>query len=283
MFMHKRKRKTGKLIQYVVLVIGGFVILYPLIWMFLASFKDNQEILTGTTLFPRHFSLEGYRLGWKDNWQYGFRVFMKNSFFLVIPTVLFSMVSTTLVGYGFARFRFPGHKLLFAIMLSTLMLPNTVLIIPRYMLFHRFGWINTYLPFWIPALFATTPFHIFMVYQFIRGLPAELDEAAKIDGCGPFRILVNILVPLLKPVIFSVAVFQFIWNWNDFFNVFIMISGVEKYTLSLGLRMMMDTDAASAWNQILAMSVVSLLPCTLFYFAMQKYFVEGIATTGLKG
>lgn len=278
-----KKKIRNEIVQYVILILGGLLILYPLIWMLMASFKDNQEILTETRLWSEHFSLDGYRLGWKDNWQYGFKVFLKNSFLLVIPTVLFSMISTTLVGYGFARFRFPGHKILFGIMLSTLMLPNTVLIIPRYILFNKLGWLDTYLPFWIPALFATTPFHIFMVYQFMRGLPLELDEAAKIDGCGPARILVSILAPLLKPVIFSVAVFQFIWNWNDFFNVYIMISSVKKYTFSLGLRMMMDTDAASAWNQILAMSVVSLLPCTLFYFAMQKYFVEGIATTGLKG
>lgn len=278
-----KKKTFRKMIRCLILAAVGFIMLYPLLWMFFSSFKDNREILTGIGLIPERFSTEGYRLGWKSDWQYGFRDFMINSFKLAVPTVLFSVVSTSLVAYGFARFRFPMRKALFAVMLSTLMLPNTVLIIPRYMLFNRLGWLNTYLPFWVPALFATTPFHIFMVYQFMRGLPAELDEAANIDGCGPVRVLTGILLPLLKPVICSVAVFQFIWNWNDFFNVFIMISGVDRYTLSLGLRMMLDTDAASAWNQILAMSVVSLIPCTLFYFSMQKYFVEGISTTGLKG
>lgn len=278
-----KKKNVRLMLRYLVLIAVGLVMLYPLLWMFFSSFKDNREILTGIGLLPKRFSLDGYRLGVKSDWQYGFRVFMINSFKLVVPTVLFSVVSTSLVAYGFARFRFPLRKAFFAVMLSTLMLPNTVLIIPRYMLFNRLGWLNTYLPFWVPALLATTPFHIFMVYQFLRGLPIELDEAAGMDGCGPVRVLTGILLPLLKPVIFSVAVFQFIWNWNDFFNVFIMISGVDRYTMSLGLRMMLDTDAASAWNQILAMSVVSLIPCTLFYLSMQKYFVEGISTTGLKG
>ena len=151
------------------------------------------------------------------------------------------------------------------------------------MLFNKLGWLDTYLPFIVPALFATSPFHIFLAYQFIRTLPKELDESAMIDGCGPIQILLRILLPLLKPVLCSIAVFQMVWYWNDFFNVYVFISSVEKYTFSLGLRMMLDIDAASAWNQVFAMCVVSLLPCAIFYFFTQKYFVEGIATTGIKG
>lgn len=277
------KRILRKVLVHLVLIALGLVMIYPLIWLFFGSFKTNREILGGGGLLPEKFLLEGYILGWKNDWQYNFGHFLGNTFRLVVPTVFFSVLSTPLVAYGFARFRFRGHKLLFALMLSTLMLPNTVVIVPRYILFRNFGWLDSYLPFTIPALLATTPFHIFMVYQFIRGLPRELDESAMIDGCGPVRIYCQILLPLLKPVIVSVAVFQFIWSWNDFFNVLIFISSVHKYTLTLGLRMMLDIDAASAWNQIMAMSVVSLLPCALFYFFTQKYFVEGIATTGLKG
>lgn len=277
------RKKWSKAVCWAVILLLGVIMIYPLIWILMGSFKTNQEILAGNHLLPLTWSLDGYRLGWKNDWQYNFGHFLLNTVKLVFPTVFFTVISCPLVAYGFARFYFPGRKPLFALMLSTLMLPNTVIILPRYMLFRNLGWLDTYLPFTVPALLATTPFHIFLVYQFVRGLPRELDESAMIDGCGPFRILLQILLPLLKPVIFSVAVFQFIWYWNDFFNVYVFVSSVSKYTISLGLRMMLDVDAASAWNQVFAMCVISLLPCTVFYFCAQKYFVEGIATTGIKG
>ena len=278
-----KKKLIHKCIAYIVLIFFGYIMLFPLLWLFMGSFKTTHEILYDSNFFPHQWSLDGYISGWKNDWEYNFGVFLKNTFCLVIPTVTFSVVSCVLVAYGFARFDFRLKKLLFSIMISTLMLPNAVLVIPRYMLFNQFGWLNTYLPFWIPAIFATTPFHIFMVYQFIRGIPKDLDEAAQIDGCGPLRILAEILMPLLKPIIFSVAVFQVLWNWNDFFNVYIYISDVGKYTISLGLRMLMDVEATSDWNQIMAMCIVSIAPCTLFYFAMQKYFVEGVTSAAIKG
>ena len=277
------KKTVNRCLVWAFIIILGIIMIYPLVWILLGAFKTNQEILTSNAMVPREWSLDGFRLGWKNDWQYNFGHFLFNTLKLVIPTVLFTVISCPLVAYGFARFKFPGNKKLFALMISTLMLPNTVIIIPRYMLFNRIGWLDTYLPFIIPALLATSPFHIFLAYQFVRTLPKELDESAMIDGCGPFQILIRILLPLLKPVLCSIAVFQMVWYWNDFFNVYVFISSVEKYTFSLGLRMMLDVDAASAWNQVFAMCVVSLLPCTIFYFFTQKYFVEGIATTGIKG
>ena len=193
------KKKWHHAVSWAVIVLLGIVMIYPLVWIFMGSFKSNQEILASNKLLPTAWSLEGYRLGWKNDWQYNFGHFLLNTVKLVFPTVLFTVISCPLVAYGFARFSFPGRKPLFALMLSTLMLPNTVIILPRYMLFRK-PWLglDTYLPFTIPALLATTPFHIFLVYQFVRGLPRELDESAMIDGCGPLRILLQILLPLLK-------------------------------------------------------------------------------------
>jgi oligogalacturonide transport system permease protein len=162
------------------------------------------------------------------------------------------------------------------------MLPATVIIIPRYIFFKNLGWLDSYMPFIAPAFLGAFPFFNFMMVQFFRGIPKELDESARIDGCGSFRTLVQILLPLCKPAIFSVVVFQFVWTWNDFFNALIYISSVRKFPLALGLRLSLDISANVNWNQILAMSTVSIIPPVLLFFAAQQYFVEGITTSGLK-
>lgn len=275
--------KLRQLGLHLILTLLGILLIYPLIWMFLGSFKSTDEILRSIRLIPSEFILEGYRLGWEGSGQFSFGHFMRNTFQMVVPTVIFTTFSSIVVAYGFARFRFPLHKLLFALMLATLMLPPTVVIIPRYLLFQNLGFLDTYLPFIIPAILGGSPFYIFMQYQFLRGLPKELDESAVMDGANSFVILTKILLPLSKPALISAAVFNFMWAWNEFFSVLIYISSVSKYTVSLALRMMMDLDAATTWNQIMAMSVVSMLPCLIFFFLAQRYFVEGIARTGIKG
>jgi oligogalacturonide transport system permease protein len=272
-----------KTIMYVLLSAFGIFMIYPLIWLFLSSFKPNNEIFGSVDLLPKNVVWDAFYNGWKGSGQFSFGVFFVNTFELVIPVVVFTLISSTLVAYGFARFKFPLKKILFTLMISTLMLPNAVIIIPRYILFKNFDWLNSYLPFTIPALFACYPFFIFMLVQFFRGLPRDLDESATIDGCNSFTILVRILLPLCKPALFSAGIFQFIWTWNDFFNSMIYINSVKKYTVALGLRMSLDTTTAANWNEIMAMSVIAIIPCVLIFFFAQKYFVEGIATTGIKG
>lgn len=271
------------LLHYAFLTLFAFVMVYPLIWLFFASFKENSEIFGSLGLLPKHAVWDAYAKGWEGSGQFSFGVFLLNTFKLVVPTVLFTVLSSTVVAYGFARFRFALRGMLFALMISTLMLPNAVIIIPRYILFNEFGWLNSYLPFTVPALFACYPFFIFLLVQFIRGLPRELDESATIDGCNSFTILTRILIPLSKPALFSAGIFQFIWTWNDFFNALIYINSVKKFTVALGLRMSLDVSSAAQWNQVMAMSMVAIIPCVIIFFAAQKYFVEGIATTGLKG
>lgn len=277
------KKTFNKLMLYVFLLAVGFIMVYPLIWLFFSSFKPNDEIFGSIKLLPTHVIWDSYLNGWKGSGQFSFSVFFFNSFKLVVPTVIFTILSSTFVAYGFARFNFPLKKTLFLLMISTLMLPNAVLIIPRYIQFKGLGWLNTYNTFTVPALLACYPFFIYMLVQFFRGVPRELDESAKIDGCNSFTILVRILLPLSGPALISAALFQFIWTWNDFFNSLIYINSVKKFTVTLGLRMSLDNAATANWNEILAMSMVAMLPCVLLFFFSQKYFVEGIATTGLKG
>ncbi|TDF92320.1 carbohydrate ABC transporter permease [Paenibacillus piri] len=278
-----RSESTRKTITFILMCLFGIVMIYPLIWLFTASFKTNEEIFGSLSLLPNSFDWSGYINGWKGSGQYTFGLFFLNTFKMVIPTVVFTIISTTIVAYGFARFNFPLKNLLFSLMISTLMLPNAVVIIPKYIMFKNFDWLNSYLPFIMPALLATHAFFIFMIVQFFRGLPRELDESAKMDGCNSFMILVRILLPLSAPALISAGIFQFIWTWNDFFNSLIYITSVKKFTVSLGLRMALDNSSSTPWNQVLAMSVLAVIPCVLVFFFAQKYFVEGIATTGIKG
>lgn len=276
--------KTIKIALHYILLIGlGLFLIFPLVYLFFSSFKSNQEIFGALKILPTEFLLDGYINGWKGSGQVSFGRYMINSFVLVLPTVLFTVVSSAVVAYGFSRFRFPLKKLLFGIMLALMMLPSSVLMIPRYLLYAKIAWIDSYKPFWVPSLLATSSFFVYMFIQFFRGLPKELDEAATIDGCGTLGVFGYVLLPLCKPAVISASIFQFIWTWNDFFQQYIYISSVGKYTASLGLRMAIDATATIQWNNILAMSVISMVPCIVVFLCLQKYFIEGIATSGLKG
>lgn len=281
--MKSRYPHLKKSLTYFFLILIGFLMVYPLIWMVGAAFKPDSEIFTSLSVWPKDVVWNSFSEGWKGSLQYSFGVFLWNTFKLTAPTVFFTLVSSSLVSYGFARFEFPMKKFLFTFMLSTLMLPNAVIIIPRYILFDQFGWINSYLPFIVPAAFACYPFFIYLLIQFFRSLPKEIDEAAYIDGCSPLAIYLRIILPLSKPGLFSAGLFQFIWTWNDFSNVLVYVNSTKKYPISLGLRMTLDNMGAGNWSKLMAMSLVGIIPCVILFFSAQKYFVEGVATTGLKG
>jgi len=235
------------------------------------------------SLLPKEPIWDSFAKGWNGTGRITYTTYYKNTFLIVLPTMAFTVFSCSIVAYGFARFRFRFKQQLFVLMISTLMLPNSVLVIPRYLLYNKLGWLNTYFPFLMPALFACYPFFIYMMVQFFRGLPRALDEAATIDGCNSFQVYWHILMPLCKPALFSAAIFQFIWTWNDFFNSLIYINSVRKYPVVLALRMSLDATSAANWNQVLAMSVVSLVPGTILFFSAQKYFVEGVSAGSVKG
>ena len=278
-----KKKTLSKTLTYIFMAAFGVLMVYPMIWLFFSTFKTNAEIFGSPSLLPSSFDWSGYINGWRGNGKITYLTYFKNTFLIVIPVVLFTVASSSFVAYGFARFSFPFKKVLFSILIATLMLPNAVIIIPRYTLFNQLHWLNTYQVFYIPALLACYPFFIYQLIQFFRGVPRDLDESAYMDGCGTFRVFWNILLPLMKPALFSAGLFQFLWTWNDFMNPLIFINSVHKYPLSLALRMSLDIGVNIAWNQVLAMALVSVLPLVILFFMAQKYFVEGIATTGLKG
>jgi multiple sugar transport system permease protein len=187
-----------------------------------------------------------------------------------------------MAAYAFARLEFRGKKLFFAIMLATIMLPIHVVIVPQYILFSELGWINTFWPLIVPKFLATDGFFVFLMVQFIRGLPKDLDEAARIDGCGHVRIFCRIILPLSMPALATTAIFTFIWTWNDFFSQLIFLTSPDMYTVPVALRTFVDSSSQTSWGPLFAMSVIALGPVFGFFLAGQKYLVKGIATTGIK-
>ena len=282
--MKQTKHRTATLVRdYLVIFVIGVILLYPIIWMFFASFKSNDEIFGSICLLPQNFSFKYFIEGWKGSGKVTYTTFFINTFLLVIPTTIFTVMSSALVAYGFARFQFPGKKILFVLLIAMLMLPNSVVIIPRYTLYNKFNWINTYMQFYAPALLCCNAFFPYMLIQFLRGLPKDLDESAYIDGCGTFKTFTHILLPLMKPSLFSAGLFQFLWTYNDYFNSLVFINSVKKFPISLALRMSLDAESVVQWGKVMAMAFVAVVPVILLFFAAQRYFVEGIATSGLKG
>jgi ABC-type glycerol-3-phosphate transport system permease component len=276
--------KVFMLIRHILLSLLALGMLYPIIWMFFSSFQANDEIFDVAAVFPRRWMFENYSNGWKSIPGYSFGQFFRNSFFVAIMTVIGTIVSASLTAYPFARLRFRAKRIFFSLIMATLLLPSQILLIPRYLLFVRFGWGDSYLPMIVPAFFSQShgAFSVYLLIQFMRGIPKELDEAALVDGCGFFSQFFRIILPNCKPAIFTVGIFSFIWAWDDFLNQLIYINSVVKFTVALALRMFTDNSAMIPWGQMFAMSILSILPCAIIFAAAQKYFVEGIVTTGLK-
>lgn len=279
------KFPKGSWLRYVLLIIVAFFMMYPILWLIGSSFKqNNSEIFTSISFIPTQLDFTPYIQGWKTNTEYTFTTYFINTFKIVIPRIIFVVCSSALTAYGFSRFDFPGKKIFFALLISTLFLPGVVTQVPMYLLWNKLGFLNSYVPLVSATLFAQNTFYVFMLVQFMRGIPKDLDEVALIDGCGPVKRFIYVILPLVRPSLIAVALFEFMSAVGDFMGPLIYISSVEKYPMSLALKMAVDTTSSSAnWNQILAMSIISLIPSLIVFFSAQKYFVEGISTSGMKG
>mgnify|MGYP002589510773 FL=1 len=279
--------KIGRFFQYFVLILVGVIMIYPLVWMVGATFKSNAEIFSGIGFLTANPTLQGYIDAVTQN--YGgdisiWRAFI-NTYSFVIPKVIFTVISSVIAAYGFSRFKFKGRDLMFGIMISTLFLPQVVLNVPQYLMYNSFGWVNSpfYLPLWVPTLFATETYFVYQLVQFMRNVPRDLDEAAAIDGCSSFQTLYKVIVPMLGPALVSCALFQFMWSCNDFMGPLLYVSTPGKYPMSLFVKLSMDGDTGFAWNKILALSLISILPQLIVFFCAQDQFVEGISAGAVKG
>ncbi len=273
-----------KTCTYILLTIGGIIMIYPLLWLVGASFKSNDEIFTSWWFIPESLDFSVYKRAWQTVTDYSMGHYFFNTFAIIIPKTLFAVVSSVLTAYGFARFDFPLKKLFYMLFMGSMFMPAIVTIMPMYLMWSRLGALDTYIPLTIPALFAVEGSFVFMLIQFFKGIPKEFDEAARIDGCNSIQILVHILVPCIRPVIVSISVFTFLWTMNDFLTPLIMISSIEKYPLSLILRLSADsTGNGYEQSKILAMSVIGLIPSITVFALAQKKFISGITAGGLSG
>lgn len=279
---HATTRPRPRILAHLGLIAIAVLMMYPLVWMISSSLKPESEIFSSPGLIPQEWTLTNYIEGW-NGIQRPFSHYMLNSIFIAVLAVIGNVIACSLAAYAFARLHFPLKRTLFAIMLATMMLPIHVQIIPQYIIFDSLAWLDTFLPLVVPKFLAVDAFFIFLIVQFIRGIPRELDFAARVDGCGPVNIFFRVILPLLKPALVTTAIFTFIWSYNDFFAQVIFLSSNENFTAPLALKLFLDQSTVSSWGPMFAMSVVSLVPLFAFFLFFQRGLIEGIATTGFKG
>ncbi len=280
-----RKSKTParikRLLSHLLIIACGALMIYPLLWMVSSSLKPTGEVFTRPGLIPESPTLDNYIQGWNALGM-SFGVFLLNSTFVAVIAVVGNLISCTFAAYAFARLEFTFRKPLFALMMMTLMLPFHVLLVPQYILFNNLDMVNTYWPLILPKFLAVDTFFVFLMVQFIRGLPRSLDESASIDGCGPYAIFFRIILPLVTPALAVTTAFTVIWTWNDFLTPLLYLTSRSSFTVPLALNAFLDSEGESQWGAMFAMSVLSLLPIFLIFLFAQKHLIRGIATTGLK-
>jgi multiple sugar transport system permease protein len=277
----RRLPSVKQLLAHAAIIALGLAMLYPVMWMISSAFKPGQLIFSEPGLWPREITFENWAQGWMAL-GIPFSQFFLNSAIISGLSVLGNLCSCSIAAYAFARLEFHLKPLLFALMLGTIMLPFQVVMVPQYILFQNLGWTNTVLPLVVPKFLAVDAFFVFLLVQFIRGLPRELDDAATVDGCGPLGVFWRIIFPLLRPALAVTAVFTFIWTWNDFLGPLIYLTRTDNYTVTIALNAFLDSTATSNWGAMFAMSILSLVPLFLVFLFAQKQLVQGIATTGIK-
>ena len=280
-----RKKKIISRVVYHIIVCGiGFIMIYPLLWMVMSSFKESNTIFTtAESLIPKKFTIENYVNGWKGFGKVSFTTFFKNSIFISVLATVGTVFSSSLVAFGLSRCNYIGKKIVFVCMLLSMMLPAQVLMIPQYIWYQKLGWVGTYLPLIVPYCFAIQGFFVYLMVNFIDGIPKELDEAAKIDGCSYYGIYFRVMLPLMVPSMITACIFSFMWRWDDFLSALLYVNDSERYPVSLALKLFCDPGASSDYGGMFAMATLSIIPAVLIFIFFQRYLVEGISTSGLKG
>jgi multiple sugar transport system permease protein len=278
-----RRVDARTVIYHAAVIAFAFVMLYPILWMIASSFKPGDEVFANvTSLIPRRFTLDNYVQGWAGFGGVSFITFFRNSLIYSVAGTILVVCSSSISAYGFSRLNFAGRRFWFVMMLLTLMLPVQVQVIPEYIVFSKLGLLNTFWPLLLPRV-GGQAFFIFMIMQFIRGIPRELDDAASIDGCGEFGIFWRIIVPLITPAVMTAAIFSFYFTWGDFLGPLIYLNDPRLYTISVALRTYSDPAGVSNWGAIFAMATLALVPVFAVFIFFQRYLVEGISTAGLSG
>ncbi|WP_435826760.1 carbohydrate ABC transporter permease [Nonomuraea dietziae] len=275
------RRRVTRGAKHLLLIGFGLIMLYPLLWMISSALKPEELIFREPGLIPSEITLENFIEGWTAL-AHPFGYYMWNSAVVTGLSIVGNLAACSMAAYAFARLNFPMKKFWFAIMLGSIMLPLHVVIVPQYIMFSKLDMINTVWPLILPKFLAHDSFFIFLMVQFIRTLPRELDEAASIDGAGYWRTFFRVILPLCTPALATTAIFTFIWTWNDFLSQLLYLNNPDNFTVPVALRTFLDSSGESSWGPMFAMSIIALGPIFGFFLAGQKYLIRGVATTGLK-
>lgn len=268
----------GRAAATILLFAGSVVVLMPLIWMLSTALKSDAEVMVNSSFIPREWRFDNFVKAWTSA---PFDTYLKNSVFITMACLTGTLLSVSLVAYGFAKIRFKGKDIIFMAVLGTMMIPGMVTMIPTYVMFSKFGWIGTYLPLIVPA-FGGSAYYVFLLRQYFMGIPMAYSEAAKLEGASEINILARIILPMAKPALTTIAVFEFNAKWNDYFNPMLYLDNEKMYTLQLGLRTFRGT-AGVEWQKFMAASLIVLLPTVILYAFMQRYIIQGVAVGGIKG
>ena len=277
----RASRNARSVVKHLVLIAVSVIMIYPLLWLLVSSFRPTDVIFRTPGLWLNDLITSNYTGGWTALAQ-PFGHYIVNSAIVVVGAVAGNLFACSMAAYAFARCRFRFRTLWFAVMLITVMVPVHVVLVPQYILFNNLGWVNTFVPLILPKFLATDSFFIFLMVQFIRGIPRELDEAARIDGCGHGRIFLRVMLPLMGPALATTAIFTFIWTWSDFFTPLIYLTDPNAYTVPVALKQFLDATSGSNWGAMFAMSIVTLVPLFVVFLFGQRFLVKGISTTGGK-
>lgn len=279
----KKARCVSNICYHFFMFLFCLIMIYPLIWMLMSSFKPNTDIFTtATSLIPRNFTIEHYINGWRGFGIYDFSLFFRNSILIAVVSTFGAVASSAVIAFGLARLKFPGKSFWFTLLMISMMLPGQVLMIPQFMLFYNLNMVGTVLPLTIPSYFGVAS-SIFMIMQFIRGIPKDMDEAARIDGCSWYGLFLKIHLPMIKPALATVAVLGFISSWQNFMGALLYLNKPEQYTVAYALKLFNDSTGSNDYGATFAMSCVSLAPILVLFFLFQKQLIEGISIQGLKG
>lgn len=276
----KAQKRIRSLLVEIILILLAFLFIMPLFWMFTTSFKTAGQITQYKEIIPNPFTTRSYIEGFSKS---PFNVYIFNTVEIGVLCVVGTLFSCSLVAFGFAKFKAKGKKALFLILLSTMMVPQTVTLIPSYMVFSKLNWVNTFIPLTAPAFFAGSAFNIFLLRQFFSSLPNDLAEAAKIDGCSWFQIFYRIYIPNTVPALLVVTINQLVYVWNDYMAPLVYLGNPSKFTIALGLNIFKSQyGGAMDVGPMMAMACITVLPLLILYACFQKYFTQGISTTGMK-
>ena len=284
MEMSKSRRRMNEIIRYGLLIGVGIILIYPLFWMIGSAFKENRDIFGSLSIFPP--SDRVVTTNFSDAWQltrdHSIWFFFGNTLKFLIPKTIFTVLSCVITAYVIARKSFKGKKFVFGAVIVTLLMPELAFRIPLYLLYREVGLLDSFASLYVADIFASSSFFVFMIIQFMRTIPRELDEAAVMDGCNEFQILFKIIIPVIKPILITVALLSFLWGMNDFQGPLIYLNSSDKTVLSVALKQLLDGEAMVSYGRVFAASCLGLLPMIAIFFMGSRYFVDGVASTGSK-